>query len=873
MNRFEQTALWQNTLAKQLEADIHERERELLRVQFENFRERARVLAAEISRTLPEFTVHDITHLDALWDTAELVTKGGYNLTPTEAFVLGGTFLIHDLGMGLASFPDGTAGLRNEPIWKDTVASLLKQKLGRSVKEDDFNNLDTSIERIATETILRLLHAKHAEKLASISWKNEKNETLFLIENTELREAYGSIIGLIAHSHWWSTDELIPRLPSMLGAPGIFPSTWTIDPIKIACLLRVADATQIDDRRAPSFLKTIRKPSGIANDHWNFQQKLYQPRLEKDRLMFSSKSSFGIHEVDSWWICYDTLQMIDNELRNVDSLLTDTGRPRLKAIGVASIEDPSRLSKLIGVEGWQPIDTKITISNIPKLVKALGGEQLYGNNSLVPLRELIQNAADAIRARRSIEDEPESFGSIRVSYGEDIDGHYIEVEDNGIGMSSKVLTGPFIDFGQSFWGSSLMHEELPGLEANGFSSTGKYGIGFFSVFMWGEKITVTSKRYDDARVNTLVLEFKKGTTSRPLLKHASPNQYIKDGGTRIRVWLSKPEVFDSITTSDFNKKLKLTEVVASLCPALDCNISVQEKGNKLTLVVEANDWITLPPLDLLKRINGNKVFKKAFSKDAESIEIIAKNLTLIKDEAGNVIGRAAVYKQDYVVNFSAERIYSGTVTVGGFSTSDITGIPGILVGTSHRASRDVGVPIVNNKVLSDWATHQAQLLSNSLLNKPVEVHTDSAAVIRYMGGKTLDLKIASYGKQFVTYNEAVEIIKKSDISEFFMLSDTSFFLHEKYGSTEIELLDNVFVVSMGTPGVLQTRNHHINDRWPDLPWIYQGLESLLIQAFAEAWDVPVDSLIQKGRKHKMNTIGYSGKNELKLDVRVVKRPK
>lgn len=47
----------------------------------------------------------------------------------------------------------------------------------------------------------------------------------------------------------------------------------------------------------------------------------------------------------------------------------------------------------------------------------------------------------------------------------------IEVEDNGVGMSPKVLTGPFLDFGQSFWGTSLMHEELPGLESKGFIST------------------------------------------------------------------------------------------------------------------------------------------------------------------------------------------------------------------------------------------------------------------------------------------------------------------------------------------------------------------------------------------------------------------
>lgn len=322
----------------------------------------------------------------------------------------------------------------------------------------------------------------------------------------------------------------------------MFSSSWTIDPVKLACILRIADAMQIDDRRAPSFLRTIRKPSNFSDSHWNFQQKLYQPRLERNRLVYTSKSPFRINEVDSWWVCHDTLHMINNELKEVDSLLVDTNRQRLRAIGVASIEDPIRLSKLIGVEGWKPVDTKIKVTNVAKLVSSLGGKQLYGDNSIVPLRELIQNASDAIRARRILENEPPEFGNIVIRFGKDSFGYFIEVEDNGIGMSSKVLIGPFLDFGQSFWGTSLMHEELPGLESKGFAPTGKYGIGFFSVFMWGEKVSVTSKRFENGRDNSLVLEFNNGISSRPILRKASEEEFIRDGGTRIRVWLSNSRI-------------------------------------------------------------------------------------------------------------------------------------------------------------------------------------------------------------------------------------------------------------------------------------------------------------------------------------------
>ncbi len=88
MNRYQQTGIWQRTLGKQLEPDKYEQERDFLRVQFENFREKAKVLAGEIARVLPDFTIHDINHIDALWETAELVTKDNFEINPAEAFVL-----------------------------------------------------------------------------------------------------------------------------------------------------------------------------------------------------------------------------------------------------------------------------------------------------------------------------------------------------------------------------------------------------------------------------------------------------------------------------------------------------------------------------------------------------------------------------------------------------------------------------------------------------------------------------------------------------------------------------------------------------------------------------------------------------------------
>ena len=132
------------------------------------------MLSKEISRDFPEFTVHDITHIDALWELANQIIDPKYPLTPAEAFVLGGAFLIHDLGMGLAAYPEGKEALYKKPIWKDTIIYFLKDKLGHFPTNKEIDRLSREVEDKTIEEVLRITHAERAEKLASVEWKDKE---------------------------------------------------------------------------------------------------------------------------------------------------------------------------------------------------------------------------------------------------------------------------------------------------------------------------------------------------------------------------------------------------------------------------------------------------------------------------------------------------------------------------------------------------------------------------------------------------------------------------------------------------------------------------------------------------------------------------
>src|ERR1700751_2375722 len=68
--QIEKTRLWAISLgSKDADQEI-ERKKERLRSTLRRFREHTSVLTSRIAATFPQLTIHDVTHLDALWETA-----------------------------------------------------------------------------------------------------------------------------------------------------------------------------------------------------------------------------------------------------------------------------------------------------------------------------------------------------------------------------------------------------------------------------------------------------------------------------------------------------------------------------------------------------------------------------------------------------------------------------------------------------------------------------------------------------------------------------------------------------------------------------------------------------------------------------------
>ena len=122
-DNYQDTWLWKRAFVEQRE-DATTKEQRYFEEQYNSLRENVHHLVGRIPLDMKDMTVHDISHLDALWEMGSIVSRDAVELNPPEAFVFGGAVLLHDAAMSLAAYPNGMDDLKENVIWKDIYARL-----------------------------------------------------------------------------------------------------------------------------------------------------------------------------------------------------------------------------------------------------------------------------------------------------------------------------------------------------------------------------------------------------------------------------------------------------------------------------------------------------------------------------------------------------------------------------------------------------------------------------------------------------------------------------------------------------------------------------------------------------------------------------
>ncbi|MFE0535538.1 caspase family protein [Streptomyces nigra] len=214
----------------------------------------------------------------------------------------------------------------------------------------------------------------------------------------------------------------------------------------------------------------------------------------------------------------------------------------------------------------------------------LMGEQLYGGEPELALRELYQNAMDACRYRamrwdylRGIGTRPAAWtGQIVFTQGRDERGAYVECRDNGVGMSAEQLKQTFTRAGSRFERSTAFRKEqsrwLRHDPALRLYPNSRFGIGVFSYFMLADEMTIVTRQVSPDGIpaeQALRVEIPSSGSLFRIQRHDGSDDGLAEGGTRVRLYLRENAV---------SRRLSCVGVLRQLVRVSEFKLTAQEEA-------------------------------------------------------------------------------------------------------------------------------------------------------------------------------------------------------------------------------------------------------------------------------------------------------
>jgi hypothetical protein len=288
------------------------------------------------------------------------------------------------------------------------------------------------------------------------------------------------------------------------------PAT-SLNPRFLAALLRLADVMEFDPERTPSIVLTHRNIAPKSRVYWYRDHAIsFEMQAERNELIFSARTPNAvIHKA-----VLSVAEMVNDELLCCHQLHQQGAFQR----GVISDREkyiwkhPARL--VVDVKERDESFTYIEGTfrpDVGKLLELLSGTQLYAN-PLAAVRELVQNAADAVAEQIGYERlQKDDAGNpsyerayaelhrIKLTFEKIGDRFWLRCADDGVGLNKRLIESRLLVSG------ARNRPEFRALQreatSRGFNvfRTGQFGIGLLSYFMIADRVEFETKRSDESR--------------------------------------------------------------------------------------------------------------------------------------------------------------------------------------------------------------------------------------------------------------------------------------------------------------------------------------------------------------------------------------
>ena len=350
-------------------------------------------------------------------------------------------------------------------------------------------------DRLVIGEFLRRHHARLAHEVAVRGFVGVQDDW------PGLSPALADPAGVVARSHGEDLRAMAPYLEYEYG--GALQPAGARLPYLMA-LLRIADYLQLEGDRAPSILLRLRNPSSpFSVGEWEKHAAIARVGWEQPdplgiRIDVTDEHTLRTHLALSE--LFDTLR---RELDSTVATLSQIYRAppvdglRLSRERIYTNLDSEALHRRLSY-----VPMRAALRSDEDLFRLVVGD-LYGNNPVVAIREMLQNAVDAVRERRRVElrrgrpATPDTEPSVDVEIVQSGEHAFeLRVTDQGVGMTPQTVVDFYLKAGATLGPSAADREGLSMQEQIRTLKAGRFGIGAFASFLLGPVIHVTTRHLD-----------------------------------------------------------------------------------------------------------------------------------------------------------------------------------------------------------------------------------------------------------------------------------------------------------------------------------------------------------------------------------------
>ncbi|MFC1759675.1 ATP-binding protein, partial [Planctomycetota bacterium] len=440
------------------------------------FRQFRSDVSPELSKTdwlFPEFTPHDEDrHIRSLLRlTDELLGEGLISrLNVCEQFILACSLYGHDWGMAVSRDErDDILLLAKDNQAVESTFCLLPDEANSIRELMAAGNL--AVGDVTDEVFRDYVRQTHPArgKCRINAWFHEGRRRL------------GEAIGVVSEGHWYDIEQVrkLSRTESV--------DSHTVNLVALTAYMRLIDLLDIAENRTPYKLwKFINPRDPFSAMEWKKHEALSPVKVEQSPggnrvvLVHGSTDDYrveaNLEDMRRW--CEKQF----NDNRGLFVELGDRFDPAL-----------SWVEWKVEAIGFTPAHVRFDFDR-DRTFDLIAAE-IYENDPFVFLRELTQNAIDAILLRRDLTSKIDSSlvftaGLIEIEVVTDeLTPTQIHVKDNGIGMDLDTVRRYLAVAGRSYYRSS----DFDNLNLS-MSPISRFGIGLLSCFMVANELKIASRK-------------------------------------------------------------------------------------------------------------------------------------------------------------------------------------------------------------------------------------------------------------------------------------------------------------------------------------------------------------------------------------------